>query len=84
MPQIQAGSLYAAKIGHLSPATFDIFGAVHQKLFTIFKAVPDRSRLFLAARIKILNPFSLQRRKQTNLRGAAKKSRDKILFTKDK
>ena len=56
MPQIQAGSLYAAKIGHLSPAEFDIFGAVHQKLFTIFKAVPDRSRLFKLRRIKILPP----------------------------
>lgn len=56
MPQIQAGSLYAAKIGHLSPAAFDIFGAVHQKLFTIFKAVPDRSRLFKLRRIKILPP----------------------------
>ena len=67
MPQIQAGSLYAAKIGHLSPAEFDIFGAALQKLFTIFKAVPDRSRLFLAARIKILNPFSIHKRKQPNL-----------------
>lgn len=56
MPQTQAGSLYAAKIGHLSPAAFDIFGAVHQKLFTIFKAVPDRSRLFKLRRIKILPP----------------------------
>ena len=58
-----------------APATFDIFGAALQKLFAIFKAVPDRSRLFLVARIKILNPFSIQRRKQPNLRGAAKNLR---------